>query len=476
VNIRGNRNSTTITCDNQINSDYFAPPEEVTLSATGTVTTGNLTLPVDYASVPKISLLANPYPSPLSFSAFRANNTNINNYMFTYSPFGNGNYTTYFNGLVVNAAPGYDNLTSNYLASGQAFFVQANTSGNVTFMESHKATSVAPNSKYFGSQVNQLIRVGLKSTIDNSLLDEIIVRYDSTGNAIYTQSVDAISLSNASQCLASLKDSDRLAIATHPLVSTVDTTWLDVRSSVVGKYRLSFSDYQDLDSSKTIILVDKFLGTTLDVRANQQYDFYVTGDTASVGNNRFIVLVGAANVLPVNFTAISASKAGEKVNIKWRVANEASIAGYEVERSIDGTTFSIIKAIKSAGTSVYSLDDAALPTGKTTLYYRIRANSTDGTFKYSSVARVLQDNYKLSVAIYPNPVKQALNISFNNSGTVACTVRIANLTGNTVYSRVGAIFSDGKLSLDASSLSSGAYVLELTDQNGHKYQGKFVKE
>ena len=468
-----------------MNSTNYGAPEAVTLSATGTVTTGDLTgIALNDPAVHPYTLLANPYPSTISFSAFKADNSNINNKMWTYSPFGDGNYTTYSNGAIANGAPNldggttaYDGTNGNYIASGQAFFVQANTPGTpgtVTFKESHKTTNTLPNTLYFGATTNQLIRIGLKTTTNNSLLDEIVVRFNNNGSTAYVPDWDANSLSNATHTLASLKGSKRLAIATHPLVTSIDTTQLGIKSSVVGTYQLAFSDYQDLDNSQSITLIDKFLGTTQDVRANQSYVFKVTSDTASIGNNRFVVLVGAANTLPVNFTAITATKTGDAVAVKWSIANEAKIASYEVERSTDDRVFNTISTKKAAGTSSYEVADASLPADATTLYYRIKAMGTDGTKKYSSIAKVSINNYQLSIAIYPNPVQHRLNITLGTASG-SYQLRITTVTGNEVYNK-SATATNGKLTLDASNLTSGVYMLELTDNQGNKYKEKFVKE
>ena len=480
VNIRGNRNSGSVTCANQLETSTPTAPEAVTLSATGTVTTGDLTVSLYDTTQSKFTLLANPYPCQISFSAFHTDNsTNTYNNMWTYSPFGNNNYTTYSNGVIANGATGFDNTSGNYIASGQAFFVQATqagSAGTVTFHESHKTSGAIPNTQYFGNTVNPLLRIGLKSTTDNSLLDEVVVRYNRNGSNSYIPDWDASSLSNATQTLVSLKGSKRLAIATHPEVVDIDATQLGINSSTIGKYRLSFSDYQDLDISQSITLVDKYLNTTQDIRTNQVYDFNVTSDAATMGNNRFVVLVGAATALPVNFTAISATKAGEKVNVKWAIANEVNIASYEVERSTNGIVFETITTKKAVGTNSYTVEDASFPASAATLYYRIKAIGANGTTKYSSIASLSTHNASLiAINVYPNPVKSKLNITL---GTVNGNydVRITNATGRMVYAKAGATVTNGNLSLDASNLSSGVYVLDLTDNKGNKYHEKFIKE
>ena len=476
VNIRGNRNSNTVNCVNQLESNTPAAPEAVTLSATGPVTTGDLSVTLNNPSVYAFTLLANPYPCQISFSAFQASNSNINNNMWTYSPFGNNNYTTYSNGIIANGASSYDNTCGNYIASGQAFFVQANAPGSVTFHESHKTNGALPGTQYFGTDVNRIIRIGLKDNSETSLLDEIVVRYNSNGSDVYTQGWDASSLSSGSQILASLKGTKRLAIATHGEVLTTDTTKLYIKSSAVGSFKLSFSDFKDLDNTQSITLIDKFLNTTQDMRANQVYAFNVTSDTTSMGYNRFAVVVGAASTLPVNFTSISATKEGEKVNVRWSIANEVNIASYEVERSTNGTSFSTVTNKKAVGTTSYAIEDASIPAIATTLYYRIKAIGTDGTTRYSAIAKLITHNSSLStIAVYPNPVKSKLNISLG-AASGNYDVRITSVAGKEVIGKSAVTVTDGKLSLDASSLAAGVYVVELTDKEGNKYQEKFIKE
>ena len=75
VNIRGNRNSGTVTCANQLETSTPTAPEAVTLSATGTVTTGDLTVSLYDTTQSKFTLLANPYPCQISFSAFHTDNS-----------------------------------------------------------------------------------------------------------------------------------------------------------------------------------------------------------------------------------------------------------------------------------------------------------------------------------------------------------------------------------------------------------------
>ena len=476
VNIRGNRNSATVSCANQLETGAPTPPEAVTLSATGTITKGDVTVALNDPAVHKYTLLANPYPSQLSYTAFQATNANINNKMWTYSPFGNGNYSTYSAGVIANGATGYDDAHGDFIAIGQAFFVQANTAGSVTFHEAHKASGTIPNTQYFGVANNKLLRVGLKTTANNAL-DEVVIRFNSNGSKGYLADWDAESLNTSSQVLSVAKPGKTLAIATLPDNLAADTIQLGLTSSTTGAFRLTFSDYAGINSAATITLVDKFLGINQDVKETPVYDFNVSSDTASKGKNRFALLFSNIVPLPVDFTSISAVQNTQGAAIKWRIANEANILGYEVERSTNGTVFSTITTEKATGINNYSVEDASLPVNATTLYYRIKAIGTDGAVKYSSIASLSTHNSSLiTINVYPNPVQRTLNITLSNAATGNYDVRIVTVAGKEVYGKAGVTVTDGKLSLDASNLASGVYLLELTDKQGNKHQEKFLKE
>ena len=116
VNIRGNRNSATVTCANQLATSTPTAPEAVTLSASGTITTGAKAVSLYDTTVSKFTLIGNPYPSQISFTAFQAGNSSkVYNNMWTFSPYGGGgNYTTFSNGVIANGATGYDNTHGDY--------------------------------------------------------------------------------------------------------------------------------------------------------------------------------------------------------------------------------------------------------------------------------------------------------------------------------------------------------------------------
>jgi hypothetical protein len=74
--------------------------------------------------------------------------------------------------------------------------------------------------------------------------------------------------------------------------------------------------------------------------------------------------------------------------------------------------------------------------------------------------------------MYPNPVKNIINIGINTASPVEfTTAEIYDLTGRRI--QVTTVIN---LTVNVNDLSTGSYVLKLTDSNNKKYSQKFIKE
>ena len=459
LNIRGNRSSSKVSCINQLTSLNPTAPEAVTLSTTGTITTGDLNITLNDTAANKYTLLANPYPCQISFASFQGDNANLNNKMWTYSPFGNGNYTTLSQGIVVNAAAGYDNTSGAIIASGQAFFVEANANGNVTFHEMHKSNSSIPNTKYFDSTNDSLIRIGLM-TPNQILLDETVIRINSNGKKQYAPTIDAESFNSAAQTLAILKGNNRIAIATYPNNQTVDTISLSVSSTAVGAYQLSLSDFQPLLTNNTITLMDNFFHSNQNISINTVYGFNITSDTSSQGNNRFKIVITKNQTLPVRFTEVTVSGNRGEVALNWKVTNELNLKGYQVQRSVDGFTFNTINEVAVINKGSYSYKDFNIPSNDNVIYYRIQAFDEDGKMEVSKVVSFVLPLNQLQVSLFPNPlISSSMTINIINNKTEALQLNVLDAMGRKVFGQV--IMTNCGSTSTPITLTSGVFYLLL---------------
>lgn len=88
-------------------------------------------------------------------------------------------------------------------------------------------------------------------------------------------------------------------------------------------------------------------------------------------------------------------------------------------------------------------------------------------FQQSSYIRVNineQKNKEFEVVIYPNPVKDVLNVKFFGDLSSYTVIRISNVLGNVLYTRP-VHYNEKNIVLDIADLSAGVYMLQIIDKN-----------
>ncbi len=185
--------------------------------------------------------------------------------------------------------------------------------------------------------------------------------------------------------------------------------------------------------------------------------------------------------VPVELVHFDAIAQHEQIMLQWQTASEIDNAGFEVERSKDGTTWQLLDFVKGYGTTIelqqYKwVDDAPL---EGISYYRLRQVDYAGTFEYSKIISVALDGDKQrDILAWPNPATEHLHFQltqedtydgaviqlYNNTGILVKTVRPDSF--NTRLNQ-GAIF--------IGDLPNGFYLLRL--QQGRFLMSKsFIKQ
>ena len=168
--------------------------------------------------------------------------------------------------------------------------------------------------------------------------------------------------------------------------------------------------------------------------------------------------------LPVTLLDFTAQLAGRAVQLDWHTASEQNADRFEVERSLDAKTFTYLSARPAAGTSsvahAYAFTDSALPTGASTLYYRLRQVDVDGTATYSPVRAVAVASSGAGLALFPNPTTRLTTLT----GTAAhATVHVLDALGRTVLTTTADADGATPLALPA-GLAPGVYVVRTGTQ------------
>ncbi|HEV7330659.1 MAG TPA: T9SS type A sorting domain-containing protein [Flavisolibacter sp.] len=175
--------------------------------------------------------------------------------------------------------------------------------------------------------------------------------------------------------------------------------------------------------------------------------------------------------LPVTFIGFEAKKVNTSVLLTWKIAGEENVDRYEVERSDDGRSFTRIGQIQSHGKDTYTFsDDAPL----TSAYYRIKNVDNDGSFKYSTIARIAGGKSSIVLRAFPQPVANLLTLQ-HPAIEGKTMVSIANAEGRIVKS-VQPATGSMQTYVDMSSLGKGMYFIRISQENGSTETLKVLKQ
>ncbi|MGI4865295.1 MAG: discoidin domain-containing protein [Janthinobacterium lividum] len=171
---------------------------------------------------------------------------------------------------------------------------------------------------------------------------------------------------------------------------------------------------------------------------------------------------GTITPLPVTLTSFSATPQGTGVAVNWGTASEKNNAGFEVERSANGTDFAKLTTVAGTGTTqnshTYSYLDAA-PLS-TISYYRLKQIDLDGTVAYSPVVAVQPAATSIAaLSIYPNPTADRATVAWETPIAGAGRWYLTNNTGQVVHAEALSGELTTTLALDLQAYPAGSYVL-----------------
>lgn len=181
------------------------------------------------------------------------------------------------------------------------------------------------------------------------------------------------------------------------------------------------------------------------------------------------VQVGCPTALPVTLQRFSAVASEASVNLAWVTATEKNTNRFEIQRSSDGESWTVVGTQKAKGESTtmlsYRFIDPYPSPGIS--YYRLAMIDNDGTFDYSRTQSVIV-KYGTPV-LYPNPANKVLFVS-NIDVLSVKEIAITNARGLTVYQSPNLTDSG----IDVSSLPTGLYFLTITRTDGYTKTHKLI--
>lgn len=248
-------------------------------SVSGTPVTGNVSIPVT-SSGAGWNLVSNPYPSPIDWNnvmGVTGNAALVNDAYYIYDA-ELGNTVSYVSGVATPAS--YQTMT-NVIPMGQAFYVEAIGAGNLTVIESCKSDK--------NTNANELLKSNSNSNSISSLFrlnidgggyhDDAVIRFHSNATSSFDKALDARKLYNSPgyvgypgtwgkrTVIATQSNNEDYSINSLPYAQTQNAVIpVIARVYTTGQYTISGTDIQNLPPNACVILKDKLLNTTQDLR------------------------------------------------------------------------------------------------------------------------------------------------------------------------------------------------------------------
>ncbi len=149
--------------------------------------------------------------------------------------------------------------------------------------------------------------------------------------------------------------------------------------------------------------------------------------------------------------------------LKWSMENEKDIVEYMVERSSDNTSYKAIGqavAYHSSARNTYLFMDNS-PTAFSNSY-RIKTLYKDGKIAYSNT--ITLSNSGASVSVYPNPVTDALQVTFKTTEKGNYTLDLFNTAGQIIFNTQLQNISNTTFTYSRNNrVPSGTYLLKVVN-------------
>lgn len=218
------------------------------------------------------NLVGNPYPSVLDWDAVTIPNE-LGGAIWLFDPTegDNGVYKYYISGA------GGSNTTTQYIPSGQGFFVRA-TGGAGTLALDNSDRTHGGQSFYKSEGLNQML---VLKTTGNNITTQTAIRFipEATENVDRLFDVNKI-ISNSTDVpnVYTKCEGEKMAINTLPAVSGNETVPVYFEAGMDGTYSFSATELESIPAEVPVFLEDVSMNYVQDLRTNPDYSFsYTTG-------------------------------------------------------------------------------------------------------------------------------------------------------------------------------------------------------
>ncbi len=197
--------------------------------------------------------------------------------------------------------------------------------------------------------------------------------------------------------------------------------------------------------------------------------------TVGFGNLNDLWRLNSNSPLPITLLSFNGELQNKNALLHWKITNEYNSKGFEVQKSLDGLTFTRIGFVNSnnlQGINNYNFTDPRLVDGWN--YYRLEQVDLDGRFTYSSIIRLGYTQFRWYILGNPYSGNSAVLLTMEKESEVSLQIIATN--GAIIQTTHLGLLSKGshRVPLDLSSAAKGVYFVKLQVDN-QKFIDKMEK-
>lgn len=190
-------------------------------------------------------------------------------------------------------------------------------------------------------------------------------------------------------------------------------------------------------------------------------------------------VIDCNNPLASELLSFNGRRENERALLTWTTAQETEPIQFDIEKSADGITFSLVTTINgynNNGLNDYSFIDPAQLEKKTT-YYRLRIYNSQGRSKYSKTIQLSFGSEPFSFISVINPFGHELNFHIFSDKNAIAEAELIDLAGKTIKKKIFEVSSGiNRLIIDnTSGIAPGLYFLRIIS-NGIMLQKRVIKQ
>jgi len=218
------------------------------------------------------------------------------------------------------------------------------------------------------------------------------------------------------------------------------------------------------NENKFIVEIGSYSNGNVDEVISAQ-TFAVSFDNSGNQTEELESAVFDASALPVDLIYFYAEKQDKTAVLNWAKAMEKNSSHFEIQRSVDGRTFTRIDDEPGNGNTQniikYQYVDYDLPIQSEPVYYRLKLIDFDGQFEYSPIVYISDEEQSIA-NLYPNPASDFINISKQGYRFDAV---ILNRRGLEVVRKEGNM---DRARFDVTTLPTGFYIVQIVSRTGEE--------